>query len=147
MSEWALTGLHPAPSTVVAPPRVQEAVFAVECRLLSLQQFDSRAQPGAKSGTLAVLEGVNFWVRQDAINEERNMVDIAVRSPFAPCPCLHAPADQQVLRPVCRLGGITYGRVTEGFEIPRPDFAAVGPAANGTELLAMAAQPWRQQGA
>lgn len=28
----------------------------------------------------------------------------------------------QVLKPVSRLGGITYGRVTEGFEIPRPDY-------------------------
>jgi hypothetical protein len=26
------------------------------------------------------------------------------------------------LRPIGRLGGITYGRVTEAFEIPRPDF-------------------------
>ena len=28
----------------------------------------------------------------------------------------------QVLRPVSRLGGITYGRLTELVEIPRPDF-------------------------
>jgi hypothetical protein len=28
----------------------------------------------------------------------------------------------QVLRPISRLGGITYGRVTEGLELPRPDF-------------------------
>jgi hypothetical protein len=27
-----------------------------------------------------------------------------------------------VLRPISRLGGITYGRVTEGLELPRPDF-------------------------
>ena len=28
----------------------------------------------------------------------------------------------QVLRPVARLGGITYGRLFEAVEIPRPDF-------------------------
>lgn len=28
----------------------------------------------------------------------------------------------QVLKPMSRLGGITYGRVTEAIEIPRPDF-------------------------
>ena len=28
----------------------------------------------------------------------------------------------QVLRPISRLGGITYGRTTEAFELPRPDF-------------------------
>lgn len=28
----------------------------------------------------------------------------------------------QVLRPVSRLGGISYGRVIEALELPRPDF-------------------------
>lgn len=50
------------------------------------------------------MEGVKFWVREDAINEERNLVDPAV------------------LRPVSRLGGITYGRTIEGIEIPRPNW-------------------------
>lgn len=27
-----------------------------------------------------------------------------------------------MLRPISRLGGITYGRMTEGLELPRPDF-------------------------
>lgn len=29
---------------------------------------------------------------------------------------------KQILRPVSRLGGITYGRVTEGIELPRPEW-------------------------
>lgn len=29
---------------------------------------------------------------------------------------------EQVLRPISRLGGITYGRTIEGFELLRPDF-------------------------
>lgn len=28
----------------------------------------------------------------------------------------------QILKPIARLGGITYGRLVEGLEIPRPDF-------------------------
>lgn len=28
----------------------------------------------------------------------------------------------QILRPMARLGGITYGRVTEGIELPRPEW-------------------------
>lgn len=28
----------------------------------------------------------------------------------------------QVLRPICRMGGISYGRVTELLELTRPDF-------------------------
>ena len=54
---------------------------------------------------LAIVEGVRFWVREDAINKERNLIDPGV------------------LRPMSRLGGITYGRTTEGVELPRPDFA------------------------
>jgi hypothetical protein len=30
-----------------------------------------------------------------------------------------------VLKPISRLGGITYGRVTEGFELPRPEYKDV----------------------
>lgn len=28
----------------------------------------------------------------------------------------------QVLKPIARLGGITYGRMVEAIEIPRPDY-------------------------
>lgn len=54
---------------------------------------------------LAVVEGVRFWVREDALNEERSLVD------------------PMVLRPMSRLGGIAYGRTTEAVEIPRPEWA------------------------
>ena len=68
------------------------------------EEFESRATPGKKTGVLALIEGTRFWVREDALNEERNLVDPAV------------------LRPVSRMGGITYGRTGPGYEIPRPDF-------------------------
>ncbi len=105
ISEWALTGLTPAPSKEVKPNRVKEAIFSIEGKLFSTQEFESRATPGKKTGVLAIVEGVRFWVREDAINEEKNIIDPAI------------------LRPMSRLGGITYGRTTEGVEIPRPDFA------------------------
>lgn len=101
-SEWAISGLTPAESKVVAPSRVKEAVFSIEGKLLNTQEFESRTQPGKKTGVLAVIEGVHFWVREDAINQEQNLIDPAI------------------LRPISRLGGITYARVTEGFEIVRP---------------------------
>ena len=53
---------------------------------------------------LAIVEGVRFWVREDAINEEKNLVDL------------------KVLKPISRLGGVSYGRTTEAMEIPRPNF-------------------------
>ncbi|CAK7263009.1 hypothetical protein SEPCBS119000_000265 [Sporothrix epigloea] len=122
-SEWALSGLHKAPSTFVKPARVKEAVFSVECKLMELREFDSRAQPGKKSGTLVLLEGVNFWAREDAINEDKNMID------------------PSVLRPVSRLGGITYGRTLEGFELLRPNFSSVNEAGNSKDLLEEASKP------
>jgi hypothetical protein len=32
---------------------------------------------------------------------------------------------QQVMKPISRLGGITYGRTTSVFELPRPDYDEV----------------------
>lgn len=104
VSEWALSGLHPLPCSEIKADRVAEAVFSVEGKLMNTQEFESRVTKGKKTGVLAVIEGVKFWAREDAVNEERNLID------------------PSVLRPVSRLGGITYGRVTEGVEIPRPDF-------------------------
>ncbi|KAI9740619.1 MAG: hypothetical protein M1818_004583 [Claussenomyces sp. TS43310] len=104
VSEWALSGLTPAPCTTVKASRVREAVFSVEGKLESTKEFESRATPGKKTGVLAIIEGTRFWVREDAINQERNLIDPAI------------------LRPMSRLGGITYGRVTEGLELPRPDY-------------------------
>lgn len=105
ISEWDVTGLTPKQCDVVKAPRVREAVFSVEAKLHSTEEFESKRTPGKKTGVLAIVEGVRFWVREDAINEEKNLVDPAV------------------LRPMSRLGGITYGRVVEGIELLRPDWA------------------------
>lgn len=104
ISEWALTGLHPAPCTDVKASRVKEAVFSIEGKLMDTKEFESRGTPGKKTGVLAIIEGVRFWVREDAINEDRNIIDPGI------------------LRPMSRLGGITYARTVEGLEIPRPEF-------------------------
>lgn len=102
VSEWSASGLTPAPSTYVAATRVKEAVFSIEGKLMNTQEFESKVSPGKKTGVLAVIEGVNFWVREDAIGDTKSLIDPAV------------------LRPIARLGGITYARVVDGFEIPRP---------------------------
>jgi len=106
VSEWAISGLHAAPSTTVRPDRVQEAVFSIEGRLVETKEFESRATPGRKTGVLAIIEGTRFWAREDAINADRTLID------------------PELLRPMSRLGGITYGRTREGIELPRPDFEA-----------------------
>jgi len=104
VSEWAISGLHPAPCTEVKASRVKEAIFSIEGKLMETKEFESRASPGKKTGVLAIIEGVRFWVREDALNEEKNLVD------------------PNILAPISRLGGITYGRTKEGFELPRPVF-------------------------
>jgi len=79
LSEWAVSGLTPAYDCVdVQCARVKEAVFSVEAKLESVREFESRATKGKKTGTLAVIEGTRFWVREDAINDEHNIVDPAV---------------------------------------------------------------------
>lgn len=104
ISEWSLTGLTPKPCTEVKASRVGEAVFSVEGKLLETKEYESRAEPGKKTGVMAIIEGVRFWAREDALNEEKNLID------------------PNILRPVARLGGITYARVLDGIEIPRPDW-------------------------
>lgn len=101
-SEWSVSGLTPAPCENVSCTRVKESIFSIEGKLMSTQEFESKASPGKKTGVLVLIEGVKFWVREDALNEDKNLIDPAV------------------LKPVARLGGITYARVTNGFEIPRP---------------------------
>lgn len=102
VSEWSASGLTPAPSSYVGATRVKEAVFSIEGKLMNTQEFESKVTPGKKTGVLAIIEGVKFWVREDAIDDTKSLIDPAV------------------LRPIARLGGITYARVVDGFEIPRP---------------------------
>jgi hypothetical protein len=70
------------------------------------REFKSKQNTDKTTGVLAIVEGLRFWVREDALNEAGDFVDPAV------------------LRPMSRLGRITYGRTTEVFDIPRPDFEA-----------------------
>jgi flavin reductase (DIM6/NTAB) family NADH-FMN oxidoreductase RutF len=105
ISEWALSGLHPAPCRDVKCSRVKESVFSIEGKLVDTREFESRATPGKKTGVMAIIEGIRFWVREDAIDETKSLID------------------PNILRPMSRLGGISYGRTIDGLEIPRPVMA------------------------
>jgi len=75
-SEWDVSGLTPAyDCQTVKCARVKEALFSIECKTESLREFESRATPGKKTATLAVLEGTRFWAREDVLNEEKSMID------------------------------------------------------------------------
>lgn len=103
-SEWETSGLTQAATSVVKPARVKESIMAVEGKLIETKEFESGSTPGKISSVLAIIEGVRFWVREDAIDKEQSVVDL------------------KVLKPISRLGGISYGRTTEAIEIPRPQF-------------------------
>lgn len=103
-SEWGLSGLTAKDSTTVLPKRVQEAVFSIEGKLLEMKSLDyhGHAAQGKPAGALAIIEAKRFWIREDALNETRDNVDL------------------EALRPVVQLGGISYGRVRDTFELSRP---------------------------
>lgn len=106
VDEWELSGLTPLESDLVRPPHVAESAFSVEAKLLHSHEWKSRADPGKSTGVLCIVEGVRFHVREDVLNEQKNQIDIAK------------------LKPVSRLGGISYGRTTAGYEMPRPQYEA-----------------------
>ncbi|KAF4306984.1 hypothetical protein GTA08_BOTSDO04884 [Botryosphaeria dothidea] len=60
----------------------------------------SVAKPPPPGGRLAIIEATRFWVREDAIDEQRRHIDL------------------QTLRPVGQLGDFAYTRVVDTFDLP-----------------------------
>jgi len=96
-SEFDLTGLTPAPSRRIRPPRVLEAPVSYECRTLQVV----RLSPGEPmSGSLVIGEIVHVWVR-DALVGERYHIDL------------------DKLDAIGRLSGGEYCRTGDRFSLPR----------------------------
>ncbi|KAM0477073.1 hypothetical protein ACHAPX_006032 [Trichoderma viride] len=118
VSEWDIAGLTPVHDChTVSCARVKESIFSIEAHLESVREFTSRSHPGKKSGCLVLLEVTYFWAREDAINEDKNRLDLTV------------------LRPMSRLGGDMYGRTTQLMELNRPDFERDFNGFEGLEKL------------
>ncbi|CZT14954.1 related to conserved protein/domain typically associated with flavoprotein oxygenases, DIM6/NTAB family [Ramularia collo-cygni] len=117
ISEWALSGLTPAPCTDVKASRIKEAVFAVECKLVGVHEIMSRSKPGLVANVITILEGTRFWVREDVVDEERKYID---------------PAKS---KPIGRLQGISYGRITDAFQIPWPAWEDVKTGAEADGMI------------
>jgi flavin reductase (DIM6/NTAB) family NADH-FMN oxidoreductase RutF len=95
-SEFDLTGLTPVPSRIVRPPRVGESPAAFECRTVQVV----RTNPGAPSGgNIVIGRVVRIIVGDDAINTR-----------------LHT--DPARLCAVGRMGGLSYTRTRERFDLP-----------------------------
>ncbi|KAF7563415.1 hypothetical protein G7046_g726 [Stylonectria norvegica] len=101
VSEWEVSGLHEAPTTTVKPSRVRESVFSIEGKVMDIKEFTDHANPGMSIASLVLIKASRFWVREDAANEDFSHIDL------------------EKLRPLGQLGGMSYGRITSTFEMPR----------------------------
>lgn len=100
VDEFALAGLTPLPSRLVAPPRVAESPIALECRYH--QTIELPRASGAASGYAMVIgEVVGVHIDDAVIREGR--VDLAR------------------IRPLARLGYLDYTMVDDIFAMPRPE--------------------------
>lgn len=96
VDEWLLSGLTPLPSTLVKPERVAESRIHMECRLLQIVTVSE--QP--LGGSLIIGEVLRFHVAPEVVNDFR--------------------IDPEVLRPIGRMGGPTYCRCQDRFDMARP---------------------------
>lgn len=96
VDEFAMSGLTPAPSDLVRPPRVKESHVNMECRLL--QTIEVSNQP--MGGTLILGQVVRFHVDGAMVEEFR--------------------IDPEKLGAVGRMAGNTYCRTSDRFEMIRP---------------------------
>ncbi|KAJ7056202.1 hypothetical protein C8F01DRAFT_993481 [Mycena amicta] len=99
INEWTVTGLTKEPSTSVAPARVKESAFTMECELL--QHIEVKDATGKVAANL-ILGSVKYIHVRNAVLDDRWLVD---------------PAK---LMAVGRMGDILYSKVGDGFRIPRP---------------------------
>ncbi|KAF9527462.1 hypothetical protein CPB83DRAFT_744656, partial [Crepidotus variabilis] len=98
VSEWDVSGLTKADSIYVKAPRVKESAFSMECELLQTVDITN---PTTNTVTTTMVLGSMKAVhmRKDILNE-------------------HGVPDIGKLKPVARLGGTHYIRVSESYSLP-----------------------------
>lgn len=96
VNEFEAAGLLTVPSTKIRPPRLASAPIAFECRLFQIIPLGD----GMSGGEVVIGRVVLMHVRDD------------VR--------VGTYIDLEALRPIARLAGDGYARVTDTFDLPRP---------------------------
>ena len=96
IDEFLLAGLTPLASDLVKPPRVAESRIHLECRLRQLVPISDK--PGG--GTLILGDVLRFHVQEDLFLDFR--------------------IDPDKLQAIGRMGGPTYCRTRDRFNMPRP---------------------------
>jgi flavin reductase (DIM6/NTAB) family NADH-FMN oxidoreductase RutF len=96
VDEFRLSGLTPTASKSVTPPRVKEAQVSMECKVLEVIEVSKKTL----GGTLVLGEVLLFHVADKIIDDFK--------------------IDPEQLRTVGRMGGNSYTRTSERFDIERP---------------------------
>jgi flavin reductase (DIM6/NTAB) family NADH-FMN oxidoreductase RutF len=96
VDEFQQSGLTPVPSDLVKPPRVKESKINLECGLLKVVHVS----PKPLGGSLVLGEVLCFHV-VDSLWEDYRI-------------------DPDKLKPIGRMGGPTYTRTTDRFDLVRP---------------------------
>src|SRR5258708_28584234 len=96
VDEFEASGLTPIPSDIVTPPRVKESRINMECRLVQVVHVSTKPL----GGSLVLGEVVRFHVDEALFENDR--------------------IDPDKLRPIGRMGGPTYTRTTDRFNLERP---------------------------
>ncbi len=96
IDEFKESGLTPIKATVVKPPLIREAKINMECKLIQLVEIGNK--PGG--GTIVIGEVVYFHIQEDVYKDGKIILN--------------------KLKPIGRLGGTEYCRVTDNFSLVRP---------------------------
>jgi flavin reductase (DIM6/NTAB) family NADH-FMN oxidoreductase RutF len=96
IDEFELAGLTPIPSELIKPPRVAESPVQMECRLHQIVEVSDRPA----GGSVVMGEVLRFHVREDLFDNFR--------------------IDPDKLAAIGRMGGPTYVRTRDRFDLERP---------------------------
>jgi flavin reductase (DIM6/NTAB) family NADH-FMN oxidoreductase RutF len=96
IDEFELAGLTPIPSELIKPPRVAESPVQMECRLHQIVEVSDRPA----GGSVVLGEVLRFHVRENLLDNFR--------------------IDPDKLAAIGRMGGPTYVRTRDRFDLERP---------------------------
>ncbi|HKX00776.1 MAG TPA: flavin reductase family protein [Bryobacteraceae bacterium] len=103
VDEFAQSGLTPIASDLVKPPRVKESHINMECRLVQIVHVS----PKPLGGSIVLGEVLRFHI-DDALFTDYKI-------------------DPDKLHPIGRMGGPTYTRTTDRFDMQRPQTGEIKP--------------------
>jgi flavin reductase (DIM6/NTAB) family NADH-FMN oxidoreductase RutF len=98
VDEFEASGLHPLRSDLVKPPRVAESRVSMECRLYQIVHVS----PKPLGGSLVMGEVLRFHIADALFSDFR--------------------IDPDLLQAIGRMGGPTYVRTRDRFDMPRPQY-------------------------